>query len=378
MFIEKQTQEQKENYTQLLKSIGSLSKLFSEAKEPYLQYRVVENLFCRSFESKNMSRSDVAVDASKQNIGIGIKTYLKKGEGSFEKIAEFNKDHSALSVLQDNKDLIQKIAELRNARIDATKRIHGLDSTLYHCVVRTIGEMLVCESPMSLIDVDSISNIHTRNSENIVRFSDAHNDYFFSKSKNTLYKRFITQNPILTVPVQIIEDPFTVIEALLADEHIQFTQQSKEQSYVFLPLYSTKQNEAYVPEKSGLNFWNAGGRPRDFLESYIPIPAWIHKQFPNFFPARDESFDLILPNDTTMSAKVCQQDEKALMSNPNSALGQWLLRDVLNLQQGELATYDMLQKIGLDSVVIYKIYPNKYDINFTSIGSYQRFKQRFA
>ena len=377
MFIEKQTQQQKENYTQLLKSVGSLSNLFSEAKDPYLQYRVVENIFCRSFESKNMSRSDVAVDASKQDVGIGIKTYLKKGEGSFEKIAEFNRDHSSFSTLKNDEQLIQKIAELRNARIDATKRIHALHSTLYHCVVRTAGELLICESPMSLIDVDSISNIHTKNSKNIIRFSDIHNDYSFSKSKNTLYKKFITQDPLLTVPVQIIEDPFTVIEALLADEHIQFTQQSKEQSYVFLPLYSTKQGVAYVPEKSGLNFWNAGGRPRDFLESYISIPVWIHKQFPNFFPARDEPFDLMLPNDTTMSAKVCQDNEKALMSKPNPALGRWLLRDVLNLQEGELATYDILQKIGLDSVVIYKIGPKKYDINFTSIGSYQRFKRRF-
>ena len=74
-----------------------------------------------------------------------------------------------------------------------------------------------------------------------------------------------------------------------------------------------------------------------------------------------------------MGAKVCQDDSKALMSNPNSALGKWLLRDVLNLQERELLTYDKLQAIGLDTVVIYKTDNETYDIDFTRIGSYEKF-----
>jgi len=128
-----------------------------------------------------------------------------------------------------------------------------------------------------------------------------------------------------------------------------------------------------VPEKSGLNQWNASGRPRDINEIYIPIPIWIHRKFPNFFPPRDQSFELSLPDRATMGAKVCQDDSKALMSNPNSALGKWLLRDVLNLQERELLTYDKLQAIGLDTVVIYKTDNETYDIDFTRIGSYEKF-----
>lgn len=74
-----------------------------------------------------------------------------------------------------------------------------------------------------------------------------------------------------------------------------------------------------------------------------------------------------------MSAKVCQENSKALMSNPNSALGQWLLRDILNLKDWELLTYGKLEEIGLDSVVIYKTDQGKYDIDFTKIGSYEEF-----
>jgi hypothetical protein len=131
-----------------------------------------------------------------------------------------------------------------------------------------------------------------------------------------------------------------------------------------------------VQEKSGLNQWNASGRPRDPNEVYIQIPAWIHQDYKNFFPPRDESFTLMLPDGGEMSAKVCQDNSKALMSNPNSALGQWLLRDVLNLKEKELLTYGKLEEIGLDSVVIYKLGNGKYDIDFTRLGAYDEFKTK--
>lgn len=42
------------------------------------------------------------------------------------------------------------------------------------------------------------------------------------------------------------------------------------------------------------------------------------------------------------------------MSNPNSDLGQWILRDVLLLKEGELLTLDLLDRLGFNSVTIYK------------------------
>ena len=141
---------------------------------------------------------------------------------------------------------------------------------------------------------------------------------------------------------------------------------------IFLPLFSDKGGRS-VPERSGLNQWNAKGRPRDFNEVYIPIPSWIHKTYSDFFPPRDTSFKLKLPNGSTIIAKLCQDGSKALMSNPNSDLGKWLLREVMNLQEGELLTYKKLQEIGLDSVVIYKESEDSFLIDFTEIGSYDMF-----
>ena len=61
------------------------------------------------------------------------------------------------------------------------------------------------------------------------------------------------------------------------------------------------------------------------------------------------------------------------MSNPNLALGKWLLRDVMELAEGELLTYEKLAVLGLDSVIIYKNSEGNYSINFTEVGTYDTF-----
>lgn len=370
MFIENQSKEQRDYYERLLKAVGSLSKLFSESSEPYIAYRAAENLFCKAFEAENLSRSDASADASKNRIGFGIKTFLHKNGKSFEKIAEFNSDHALFRAL-GAEEKIKKIAELRNERIETTKRIFGLEQIIYHCITRQVGKILVYETPALLIKIDEITNLKVN--ENTIQFSDPSAEYSFNVAKSTLYKRFVTpEDVLLEVPVRILEDPFDQIEKLITEAGLIFAP-IKIQPHVFLPLYSMRGGNKKVPEKSGLNQWNASGRPRDPNEIYIPIPAWIHKKFSNFFPLRDQAFQLTLPDRATMSAKVCQDNSKALMSNPNSVLGQWFLRDVLNLSERELLTYDKLQAIGLDTVVIYKIDNETYDIDFTRVGSYEKF-----
>ena len=123
----------------------------------------------------------------------------------------------------------------------------------------------------------------------------------------------------------------------------------------------------HVPEKSGLNQWNAGGRARSYDEIYIPYPKEYRDISVGFFPARDTPFDLELPNGETISAKVCQDDGKAIMSNPNRDLGNWLLRDVLKLEPGEIVTLDMLDNLGINAVMFTKHADGKYSIDFTNV-----------
>lgn len=146
-------------------------------------------------------------------------------------------------------------------------------------------------------------------------------------------------------------------------------------SSIYLPLYATKTNTCEPAEKSGLNQWNAHGRPRDYDEVYIPIPFWIHERFPNFFPGRDTPFNLILPNGKTLNCKVCQDNGKALMSNPNSELGYWILREELEIPSKELATRGHFISKGTDCVEISKISNSTYKISCAQLGMFEEFKK---
>ncbi|WP_324732328.1 phospholipase D-like domain-containing protein [Helicobacter felis] len=142
---------------------------------------------------------------------------------------------------------------------------------------------------------------------------------------------------------------------------------------MILPLYSPKTHA--VPERTGLNQWNAGGRARKYGEVYIPVPAQIHQLVRNFFPPRDTPFELRTPLGQILQAKLCQDNSKALMSNPNNALANWLLKTVLRLQEAELATYEKMAVLGFDCVVIEKIQEGVYSIDIRPLGSYEKFIQ---
>lgn len=60
------------------------------------------------------------------------------------------------------------------------------------------------------------------------------------------------------------------------------------------------------------------------------------------------------------------------MSNPNKALGKWLLRDVFELPEKTLVTYDMLRIFGVDSVMFTKLEEKKYRIGFCVLGTYEK------
>jgi hypothetical protein len=196
----------------------------------------------------------------------------------------------------------------------------------------------------------------------------------FNFSKSTLYKRF-TLNPIKEIPIKIYDDPYKALEEFFGTVHYVSEQPNLIIATIYLPLYSEKGNK-HVAEKSGLNQWNAGGRPRNPNEVYIPIPKVVNRKFPDFFPPRDQEFMLKIPNGSFLRTKVCQDNNKALMTNPNSALGEWLLRNILELKENELLTYKMLEEAGIDSVQIDKFSDGTYAINFKAFGAYEKFKTK--
>jgi hypothetical protein len=378
MFFDRQTPEEQEYYIKLLQVVGSLSNLFSESKTPYLYYRAAENIFCKALNANSLARGDISFDAFKGDTGIGLKTFVHGNGKKFEKIAEFNKDIEKFRQLNEE-DTMRKITELRNNRIAATERAHGTSKMIYHLVTRKDGKFEIHEEEMHYIDLATLKLDKKKTTDKNIFFKDKHANYKFYIAKSTLYKQFICNNPITSFDVEILDDPFNF---LLSEESKKYYMVHEEAQYeqVYLPLYSARSGK--VEEKSGLNQWHAGGRDRHEDEVYIPIPSWIHKQFEGFFPYNrhtDEKapFTLVLPYGKELDAKVCQSGGKGFMSNPNKELGNWILRTVLQIPVGQLVTYDDLDRVGIDSVLITKLEKYKFKINFASKGSYKDFEEEF-
>ena len=347
-----------EKYFEMLGLMASLSKLFSENDVPYLDYRLTENLFCKYYKAINDARSCTAYDARFSSLGIGIKTFILNNNASTEKIAEFNKLRPQLENLKGEK-LAYKLAEFRNERMRFADDTFNVHESLYHIVGRCSGLLRIFNLPYERINIDCIHNVKDKGSS--ISFEDDKNFYTFNRSKTVLMKRFVVPNTYRDISVNILSDPLTLLEKLLSEQTSPvYKPDIKGYDYVILPLYSTQQ-KGNVPTKSGLNQWNAGGRARNINEVYIPVPIKIHQLYPNFFPKREEPFELQLPDGKKLSAKICQQGGKALMSNPNSDLGEWLLRKILKKKEGSLVTKLDLDTFGFDSIMVVNTHTTNND-----------------
>ena len=359
-----------ELYFHYIKSVSSLSKLFSESEIPFLHYRLAENLFCMAFNAENLSRTDTAYDAKIDNIGIGIKTFVCPSNSKSEKIAEFDRKNSELQNLNVDKFAI-KLAELRNERINFSNRTYKIEKSYYHCIARKKSSLVIFNTNYDLINMDKINIIS--NDKTSIKFKDNINEYSYNYAKSTLFKKFIIPQNHKIIDIQIIDNPLDLILKIFSEYNNFEITETKD--FVILPLYSCLKNEnkKYVPEKSGLNQWNAGGRVRKYGEVYIPVPSEIRKLKSGFFPERDKIFNLEIPSGDKLKAKICQDNGKALMTNPNVALANWLLKDVLQLKERELLTYRKLEIVGIDSVKVEKIDDENFKIYFSKIGSYEKF-----
>ncbi len=383
MIYDRMPEENRDSYRSYLSIVGSLSSLFSQNNTaPYLYYRAAEKLYCDAFNAQDRSRSDVSVDATYQSFGIGLKTFLHGNGHTLQKVAEFNALRPKYNEKTDL-EIVRFISEARNDRLLTTSALYDIKSLMYHVVTRLEKEFRIYETDMSLINIDDVCKKGIKRKGNTISFTDNIKEYSFNLSKSTLYQRFkLNQEPLDVFEVLVLDNPIELLRKLL--ENIGATKPALHAGidFIYLPLYSTASgNGRYgkVPEKSGLNQWNADGRTRHSDELYIPIPRLIHKNFPKFLPDNNNIiFTIELPNGQKLQAKLCQQGSKGLMSNPNRALGHWLLRDVFRLEEGELATNDTLLQSGIDSVYIEKINERLYKIDFAAIGKYEEFIDTYA
>ena len=355
--FERLSEESRRQYEKYLTAMSAISHLFSDSNKPYLDYRIVENLFCKCFGAENLSRSCIAVDAKVNTEGIGIKTFVD--DSPFQKIAEFDKKRTELDTGDALEDAY-RVSELRNIRLDFATDAYAIESFSYHYILRHDYSLSIHECPMDHIDLDSLKILNK--TAKGFDFTDGLNKYKFNRAKSTLFKSFLLDNPMYEFGITYIENPEDTLLQIL--NIIKEYPIEKENNTLTLPLFSSR-NGGYVPEHSGLNQWNANGRPRNYNEVYIPYNKSYRGASIGFFPSKEVPFDLELPNGRHMSAKVCQADGKAIMSNPNKDLGIWLLKDVLKLKDGQLVTLDMLEDKGINAVTFTKHNIGFYSIDFS-------------
>jgi len=393
-------------YSHLVKKVGALSFLFSDSDRPLIDSRIAEKLFEIASGGHSIARADEAFDViigRQRDIGVGVKTFTYKGQ-AFEKVQEFTKLASRGNLQLEAEDLAKAVVEARTNKIINCQRENGLRETdhFYHCLVRTVGAAFVHVEPYMTINWSNVYPIDKRGHQldnfpsdtSGVWFSDGQSHYKFSKAKNVLFKRFEVSIPDVAklIPVQIdfeiweklaegLGSSFPIDEFSPGGDSLEAVPGV---DYVVLPLYSPKSRR--VEAASGINQWNAGGRSRKFGEAYIPIPADVHRVAPRFFPGKDEPFELALPNtEAPVSAKVCQDGRKALMSKPNDLLCRWLYKVIdRDLDDEAYAkgpnrppfTYADLERIGIDSVRVTKK-NGEFSISTADLGSYEEFLDEF-
>lgn len=417
--------EQRKEYIKFLQVYGSLSNLFRQKQGdmiPYLDSKFHETVFAKIFDSQNTdignTPHDVVSVFGNDRIGIGLKTWMNS-KPSFQKVMQLKRHQNEINGLKnksiDLEALAYKISEIKNERMRFDYQRLGLseDKNIYHYVTRDESRFVINECAYQLIDLNTLKKIKL--TPTAFLWSDRYKDYKYTFGDSQIHQKFdssIKDTFLLhQFDIQIIDDPFS----FLLEAYFKFINKAKITTNdiveAYLPLYSYQSKE--VEEKSGLNAWNAAPKnkenvtPRPLNEVYIPIPRVFHIKHPDFFTTnifefenirknfnriKDDDkpeirFHLQLPNGKRIPSLVTQSNMKGLQSGSNteydengkrygqSALGQWLLVDVLGLNERKLVTREWLQMKGTDSV---RLWRKKGDystifIDFAPFGSFEAF-----
>ena len=420
---EQYSEEQREEYIKFLQVYGALSNLFRQKQGdmiPYLDSKFQETVFAKIFDSQNAdignTPHDVVSVFGNDRIGIGLKTWMNS-KPSFQKVMQLKRYQNEINGVFKNNDveaLAYKISEIKNERMKSDYERLGLskDKNIYHYVTRDEGRFIINECAYPLIDTNKLQKFSL--TPTAFSWSDGNKDYKYTFGDSQIHQKFDSSKKdtflLHQFDIQIIEDPFS----FLLDAYFKFIDKAKVATNdiieAYLPLYSYQSKE--VEEKSGLNAWNAAPKNkgsetlRPLNEVYIPIPREFHKKYPNFFTKNifkfeeeqksyqgnkenkpEVRFHLQLPNGKRIPSLVTQSNMKGLQSGSNnekdengkrygqSALGQWLLVNVLGLNDRKLVTREWLQKKGTDSVRLWRKKGDYSTINidFAPIGSFEAF-----
>lgn len=423
---EKYSEADRKAYIQFLQLYGALSNLFRQKHGdliPYLDSKFQETIFAKIFKSENVDIGNTPHDIlsvfGDERIGIGLKTWMNSSP-SFQKVMQLKRYKNEIDPLIKYGDLsllAQKISSIKNEKMISDYERLGLseDSNIYHYITRDEGTFKIHESSYPLVQLDHLQGFKA--TDTAFHWNDGLKEYKYTYSDSQIWQRFDSSKPdtllLETFSVDIINNPFDFLMESYTDYLLSNPKLNKASDIVevFLPLYSFREQE--VPQSSGLNAWNGAPKSknsqtlRPLNEVYIPIPRDFHISNPDFFiddifkfekyqkqyigPKENRPqlrFRLVLPNGKEIPAMVCQDRMKSLQSGSQteidpstgkrygqSALGQWLLVDVLGLKERTLVTRNWLEKKGTDSVRLWRKKEDysKIHIDIAPIGSFEKF-----
>ena len=419
----KYTKEQQERYIKLIQSYLSLTNLFTQKKGkniPYLDSKYQETVFARSFDSLNVdignTPHDVLSTFGNQRIGIGIKTWMNSTP-SYQKVMQLKSYREDITPLISNHEaLVHKISEIRNERVKSDQHRLGLseNDNIYHYITRDERSFSICECAYPLIDTSRITEIESSRSS--IKWTDGLKHYKYTFSDSQIWQKFdsSSKNSLLLdkFRVKILQDPF----AFLLESFKNYSESGNEEKTdiveAYLPLYSYRTKR--VERRSGLNAWNGAPKnkssstPRPLNEVYLPVPAEFHRKYPEFFVGNifdiiternnlkntnktkpEVRFHLTLPNGKRIPALLTGDNMKNFQSGSNverddkgvlygqSALGQWLLVEVLGLRERKVVTLEWLEKKGVDSIRLWRKLDDfsNYYLDIAPFGAFERFMQ---
>lgn len=416
------SEEQRNEYIQFLQVYGALSNLFRQKQGeliPYLDSKFQETVFAKIFKSQNVDIGNTPHDVlsvfGSDRIGIGLKTWMSS-KPSFQKVMQLKRYQNEINSISksDFEAIAYKISEIKNEKMRSDYKRLGLteDKNIYHYVTRDEGSFNLNESSYLLIDTNNLRDFNSTSTA--LSWSDGNKNYKFTFGDSQIWQKFDSSKQdtfkLKQFDINIIQDPFK----FLLDSYLNLIGTTKlvenDIVEIYLPLYSF--DSKVVEEKSGLNAWNGASKNkgsntlRPLNEVYIPVPVDFHRKYPAFFTKdiltliKDRAnyegskenrptvrFHLQLPNGKRIPSLLTGDNLKNFQSGSNteydengkrfgqSALGQWLLLDVLGLKERNLVTREWLQKKGTDSVRLWRKKDDYSIINidFAPVGSFESF-----
>lgn len=434
------SEKERKEYIDFLKIFGALSGLFKDNKngtnadKPFLHYRNHEQLFARIFNVQDLTRKDSAFDVvakiGEDNIGVGLKTWIHTRDFTYQKIAEFNKlaPEEIVPLINHGspEEVIHKVSELRNERIQLDKRLYNTKpkKDVYHNITRNSNVMNIVETPYDLVQLDSL--VLKESNGKTFTFSDGLSNYKFYASKSVMLKEFdaSSSNVIQSVPINQFDDPFKLIQT------IQLPVRGEELSSkpeLYLPLYSILGSKSRgdrrrgVPEGAGINKWHRKKEKNRRWDVEVRIPKWIHEEFNGWFfghdfietqkTAKEEQseyllnnrdaerignrksrnyvdFKLKLPNGDIIEASVNGANGKNFQSKRSKDLGIWLLHVVFGMpfyvmeddNFEQIITIERLKELDIDSVKLTMLDEKErlVGIDVAEYGSFEAFTEKYG